>query len=41
MSQAFIQSITVMYCPAHKGIRENETPDNIAETTSKKASHLP
>ena len=31
----------IMYCPAHKGIKENEMVDNLANTESKKASHLP
>ena len=36
-----VELIKLIYCPAHKGIKENEIGDNLAKTASKKASHLP
>ena len=38
---SLVEHIKLIYCPAHKGIRENEIADNLAKTASKKASHLP
>ena len=33
--------IKLVYCPAHKGIPENETADSLAKVASKKAKYLP
>ena len=35
-----MEHIKLIYCPAHKGIKENEIA-NLAKTAFKKASHLP
>ena len=35
-----MEHIKLIYCPAHKGIKENEIADNLAKTASKKGSHL-
>ena len=37
---SLVEHIKLIYCLAHKGIKENEI-DNLAKTASKKASHLP
>ena len=31
----------MIYCPGHKGVRENEIADSLAKTGVKKARHLP
>ena len=31
----------MIYCPGHKGVRENEIADSLAKTGAKKARHLP
>ena len=36
-----MEHIKLMYCPAHKGIKENEIAANLVETASKESSHLP
>ena len=38
---SLVEHIKLIYCPAHKGIKENEIADNLAKTASKKAFHLP
>ena len=38
---SLVEHIKLIYCPAHKGIKENEIADNLAKIVSKKASHLP
>ena len=38
---SLVEHIKLIYCPAHKGIKENEITDNLAKTASRKASHLP
>ena len=38
---SLLEHVKLTYCPAHKGIKENEIADNIAKIASKKASHLP
>ena len=37
---SLVEHIKLIYCPAHKGIKEKEISYNLAKTTSKKASHL-
>ena len=36
-----MEHIKLMYCPAHKGIKENEIAANLVETASEESSHLP
>ena len=38
---SLVEHIKLIYCPAHKGIKENEIADNFTKTASKKAFHLP
>ena len=38
---SLVEYIKLIYCPAHKGMKENEISDNLAKTASKNASHLP
>ena len=35
-----VKSIKIVYCPAHKGIKENETADALAKIATKKAKTL-
>ena len=35
-----VEHTKLIYCAAHKGIKENGTADNLVKTTSKKASRL-
>ena len=39
--QNIVEHIKLIYCPAHKSIKENKVADNLSKTASKKASHLP
>ena len=36
-----VENINLIYCPAHKGIQENEMADALAKTAAEKARHLP
>ena len=38
---SLVSEIQIIYCPAHKGIEDNEIADSLAKVASKKASHLP
>ena len=35
-----VKSIKIIYCPAHKGIKDNETADTLAKIATKKAKTL-
>ena len=38
---SLVEHMKLIYCPAHKDIKENEVANNLAKTASKNASHLP
>ena len=38
---SLVERTKLIYCAAHKGIKENGTADNLVKTTCKKAHLLP
>ena len=36
-----VDEIKLVYCPAHKSIRDNYTADSLTKVASKKTKHLP